>query len=231
MVRPVVLLTVGVPLLLMFGCIFSGCKKDNKPTEKTAARDSNDWNKLRGICEKGADKKNTADLIAKEFCKKKNKKECDALRMELVDQTAVTVNKLLAETRMTGCEDKETLAKLEEAARLLRSRRRARLCFERNEHRFTDVEPTPVLKKQFEKLKKLAQDKDLKEDIKKMKAGALEKEISEYMELASTDIELYLKLSKPPMEDETDFHFRETHEIIEEKKEQKRSRPVHLALE
>jgi len=226
----VVLLTVGVPLLLMFGCIFSGCNKD-KATEQTAARDSNDWKKLRGICEKGADKKNTADLIEKEFCKKKNKKECNAQRMKLVDDTAVAVNTLLTETRMTGCEDKKTVAKLETAARLLRSRRRARLCFERNEHAFTEVKETPVLKKQFEELKKLNQDKDLKEDITKMGKGALKKEINEYMQLASGNIELYLKLSSPPTEEKTDFHFRETHEIIEEKKEQKRSKPVHLALE
>jgi len=231
MVRPVVLLTVGVPLLLMFGCIFSGCNKD-KATEQAAARDSNDWKKLRGICEKGADKKNTADLIEKEFCKKKNKKECNAQRMKLVDDTAVAVNKLLAETRMTGCEDKKTVAKLEQAARLLRSRKRTRLCFERNEHEFIEVKSTSVLKKQFEELKKLAQDEDLKKDITKMKTGALKKEISEYMELASsTDIKPYLELSNPPIAEKTDFHFRETHEIIEEKKEQKRSKPVHLALE
>jgi len=229
MVRPVVLLTVGVPLLLMFGCIFSGCKK-NKTTEQSAARDSTDWKKLLEICEKGADKKNTADLILKEFCK--NAKECNAKRMKLVDDTAVRVNTLLAETRMTGCEDKETVAKLESAARLLRSRRRTRLCFERNEHEFFVVEPTPVLKKQFEELKKLDQDKDLKEDIAKMNTGALKKEITEYMKLASTDIELYVTLSSPPIKQTAgDFHFRETHEIIEEKKEQKRSKPVHLALE
>jgi len=231
MVRPVVLLTVGVPLLLMFGCIFSGCKKD-KTTEQSAAQDSKNWNKLLEICEKGADKKNTADIIQKEFCKKKNVKECNAQRMKLVDDTAERVNTLLAETRMTGCEGKETVAKLEHAARLLRSRRRTRLCFERNEHEFFQVEPTPVLKKQFEELKKLDQDKDLKKDIAKMKTGSLKKEITEYMKLASTDIKLYVTLSSPPIKQTAgDFHFRETHEIIEGKKEHKRSKPVHLALE
>jgi len=227
-----VLLTVGVPLLLMFGCIFNGCKKE-KTKEKTAADDTANWRKLRMICEKGIDKKSTEELIEKEFCKKKNKKECNKKRMELVDETATTVNALLKDMKTTNCNDKKLLTKLHLAANLLRSRRRTRTCFERNEHAFAEVKPTSALEKQFKELKKLAQDKDVNDAIATMGEGALKKEILEYMKLASEkNIDRFVKLSVPPIQNEaTSSHFMETHEIMEETKEHKRSKPVHLAFE
>lgn len=228
-----VLLTVGVPLLLMFGCIFNGCKKE-KTAEKTAKDDTVTWRKFRMICEKGVDKKSTEELIEKEFCKKKNNKECNKKRMELVDETATTVNTLLKKTKTIRCKDKEKLLEqLHLAAHLLRSRRRTRKCFERNEHAFAKVKPTSVLEKQFKELKKLAQDKDVKEAIGMMGEGALKKEILEYMKLASEkNIDRFVKLSFPPIQNEaTSSHFMETHEIMEETKEHKRSKPVHLAFE
>lgn len=229
--------TVGVAAMLMFGVVCPGCKgcKGKPSTDKVADSAIEQWKKLRAVCEKATDKKQAAEFIKAKWCGKKSTKECGEQRMKLVEETVVTTRKLLQEASALSCKSKkkDVQSKLEKAGRLIRSRKRARVCLVKNKHCFRAVNETKVLTKEFEEFKRLKDDEKLAEKINSMPDGALQETVRAYLDLSTTEMKAFLEQTEIPWDQETksEDHFREAEAFNGESKGQKRARPLHLVLE